>query len=225
MKVPTWDGARRGIDLYKIPQPTPVDIVYEVRFFTNRMKDLNKFNRIIQKAFHSRQCYINPNGHPMPLHLETMGDESNIDTFEERRFYVQLFEMKLLGYLLDKEDFEVVPTVNRTLMTLEVTEKTINTKTIVEPLINGREVTFNFVFKPFSSFETNFTAQYDVSFTNLVNLENITRVVIKINNVGVFDGTVLTSPLTIYSNDNVYIRIYKTTTDVGVFSLLGNTLT
>ena len=62
MKVPTWDGARRGIDLYKIPQPTPVDITYEVRFFTNRMKDLNKFNRIIQKAFQSRQCYIFPNG-------------------------------------------------------------------------------------------------------------------------------------------------------------------
>lgn len=226
MKVPTWDGARRGIDLYKIPQPTPVDITYEVRFFTNRMKDLNKFNRIIQKAFQSRQCYIFPNGHPMPLHLETIGDESNIDTFEERRFYVQLFEMKLLGYLLDKEDFEIVPTVNRTLMTLEVTEKTINTKPIVEPLIKGREVTFNFVFKAMSTYETSFTAQYDVSFTNLVNIENITRIVIKINDVGVFDGTVLTSPLTIYANDNVYIRIYKTSvTDVGIFSLFGNTLT
>ena len=74
MKVPTWDGVRRGVDLYKVPQPTSVDLTYEVRLFTNKMKDLNKFNRTIQRAFQSRQCYINVNGHPMPLHLESIGD-------------------------------------------------------------------------------------------------------------------------------------------------------
>lgn len=118
MKVPTWDGIRKGVDLYQIPQPTPVDITYEVRLFTNRMKDLNQLNRTIQRAFQSRQCYINVNGHPMPLHLETIGDESKIDDFENRRFYVQLFEIKLLGYLLDEADFKIVPTVNRTVMVL-----------------------------------------------------------------------------------------------------------
>jgi hypothetical protein len=41
----------------------------------------------------------------MPLHLENIGDESNIDDFE--KFYIQMFEMKLLGYILDEEDFEV----------------------------------------------------------------------------------------------------------------------
>jgi hypothetical protein len=33
------------MDLYKVPQPTSVDLMYEVRLFTNKMKDLNKFNR------------------------------------------------------------------------------------------------------------------------------------------------------------------------------------
>jgi hypothetical protein len=47
----TWDGIRKGIDLYKIPQPTSVDITYEVRLFTNRMKDLNKFNAMLLKCF------------------------------------------------------------------------------------------------------------------------------------------------------------------------------
>jgi hypothetical protein len=45
----TWDGARKGFDVYKVPQPTSVDMTYEVRIFTNRMKDLNKFNRKVQK--------------------------------------------------------------------------------------------------------------------------------------------------------------------------------
>ena len=103
MKIPTWDGVRHGITLYQIPQPTSIDIFYEVRLFTNRMKDLNRFNINLQKAFHSRQSYINVNGHPMPLHLDSIGDESNIDDFENRRFYVQLFDikMKLVCYIFN----------------------------------------------------------------------------------------------------------------------------
>jgi hypothetical protein len=37
-KIPTWDGIREGMDLYKVPQPTSVDLMYEVRLFTNKMK-------------------------------------------------------------------------------------------------------------------------------------------------------------------------------------------
>jgi len=124
MKVPTFDGVRRGVDLYKIPQPTSVDLLYEVRIFTGKMKDLNKFNRKVQKAFQSRQSYLNVNGHPMPLHLESIGDESNIEDFENRRFYVQMFEMKLLGYILDEDDFEVITTVNRAIISTESIETT-----------------------------------------------------------------------------------------------------
>ena len=36
-KVPTWDGNRKGMDIYKIPQPVPVDITYNVKIFCNRM--------------------------------------------------------------------------------------------------------------------------------------------------------------------------------------------
>jgi hypothetical protein len=175
MKVPTWDGIRHGVDLYKVPQPTSVDISYEVRLFTNRMKDLNKFNGVIQRAFQSRQCYINVNGHPMPLHLESIGDESNIDSFENRRFYVQMFEMKLLGYLLDEDDFEVIPTINRTLVTLELEQENILNDVIFEPLKRGHQVTYSFVWKPRGDNQFSFTAQYDASFTQLVDVENIIK--------------------------------------------------
>jgi len=42
-KVPTWDGQRKGMDIYKIPQPVPVDITYNVKIVCNRMRELNQF--------------------------------------------------------------------------------------------------------------------------------------------------------------------------------------
>jgi len=113
IKIPTFENGRKGVDTYKIPQPTSVDITYEVRLFCNRMKDLNLFHKIIQIAFNSRQFYVKVNGHPMPIHLEKVGDESQINNFDERKFYVQHFEMKILGYILDENEFEVIPAITR----------------------------------------------------------------------------------------------------------------
>ena len=120
IKVPTFKNGRRGVDLYKIPQPVAVDFLYEVRIFCNRMRDLNKLNFKVQQIFQSRQFYISPNGHPMPVTLESIGDESNIDDFENRRFYVQPYEMKVAAYIQDEESFEVVPLPNRSIVTMEV---------------------------------------------------------------------------------------------------------
>lgn len=224
MKVPTWDGVRRGIDLYKVPQPTSVDLTYEVRIFTNKMKDLNKFNRKIQRAFQSRQCYINVNGHPMPLHLETIGDESNIEDFENRRFYVQMFEIKLLGYILDEEDFEVIPTINRNMLTMEVDERKIYNDVIIEPLKKGNIVTYSFVFKPRAVTEFSFIAQYSVNFTQLIDIEKLTRITIRVNNIIVFDGTMLTTPILINANDTVSVKVYKNNLEIGMFKLIGSTI-
>ncbi len=223
-KVPTFDGVRKGIDLYKIPQPTSVDLTYEVRLFTNRMSDLNNFNRLIQRAFQSRQCYLTVKGHPMPLHLESIGDESNIEDFENRRFYVQNFEITLLGYILDEKDYEVVPTINRTMISTEVEETLFVNSIVFEPQIDVNGVTFTFDFKPRANPEFSFVSQYDISFTQLLGVSNITRIVISINNVGVFDGLVLTSPLVFHANDTIKIRVYKGFYNDGVFKLIGNTI-
>jgi len=113
IKVPTFIDGIKGVDIYKIPQPTSLDITYEIRLFCNRMKDLNGYHKIIQTTFNSRQYYIDVNQHPMPVHLEQIGDESQKDDFNKRRFYVQHFEMKVLGYILDDNDFEMIPSINR----------------------------------------------------------------------------------------------------------------
>lgn len=224
MKVPTWDGARKGVDVYKVPQPTPVDISYEVRIFTNRMRDLNKLNSLVQRTFQSRQAYINVKGHPMPVHLESISDESNIDDFENRRFYVQLFEMTLLGYILDENDFEVIPTINRIYSLIEVEDAIPIITAIHDVSVFENTVNFNFIFKPNADSQFEFVSKYDATFSGLINVENITRIIIYRNGLGIFDGLVLNTPITFNLNDTIRIKVYKQNNLTGKFQLIGNTI-
>jgi len=224
MKVPTFDGIRSGIDLYKIPQPTSVDINYEVRIFTKKMRDLNKLNTLIHKTFNAMQAYINVKGHPMPIMLETISDESNIEDLDSRRFYIQLYEMRLMGYILDEADYEVVPTINRTYAFIELDDSKVFNNIIFDSNVDGNSAIYTFIFKPYSEPEFTFTAKYGVSFTRLTDIENTNRIVISINGVGVFDGTVLNTPIIMNPNDQVTIKIYKSNTVTSKFKLIGITI-
>lgn len=224
MKVPTFDGIRSGIDLYKIPQPTSVDINYEVRIFTKKMKDLNKLNTLIHKTFNAMQAYINVKGHPMPIMLETISDESNIEDLDSRRFYVQLYEMRLMGYILDEADYEVVPTINRTYAFIELDDNKFFNNIVFDSNVDGGSATYTFIFKPYSEPEFTFTAKYGVSFTQLTGIENTNRIVISINGIGVFDGTVMSTPIIMNPSDQVTIKVYKSNTVTSKFKLIGITI-
>lgn len=225
MKVPTWDGARSGVDLYKVPQPVSVDLTYEIRIFTTKMKDLNLFNTAIQLAFQSRQCYINVKGHPMPLHLESIGDESNIDDFENKRFYVQTFDVTLLGYLLDESQYEVIPTINRTVMALEIDERKIFNDVLFDASRKDNIANFAFIFKPRSNNQFSFTLQYDVNFTQLIDVKNISRITIISNGSTIFDGTIMNTPLILSANDIITIKVTKNYLAISEFKLVGTTIT
>lgn len=216
VKVPTFDNGRKGVDLYKIPQPTSVDVSYEVRMFCNKMRDLNKINLAIQQTFQSRQHYIKPNGHPMPIHLETIGDESPIDDFENRRFYVQLFEMKLLGYLLDEDTFEVVPTINRAMIVEEVSDNVVKPRVRITTDANESLVNYSFIFKPRSETQVTINAEYDIKFTSVTNITDISEIVIKVN------GVTITTPFVVSSGDSIFIDITKDHNNTGSFLLIGN---
>jgi hypothetical protein len=64
-----------------------------------------------------------------------------------------MFEMKLLGYILDEEDFEVIPTINRTMVSTVASVLPSNVITDFAVSTNG--VVFTFNFKPQS--DTQFT--------------------------------------------------------------------
>lgn len=118
-KVPTWDGQRYGFDIYKIPQPVPVDIKYTVIIVCNRMRELNKFNQIVITKFSSKQAYQVIKGHYIPIIRGSISDESTLD-LEKRKVYLQKYEFTLQGFLIDEDEFEVTPAISRTFQMFEV---------------------------------------------------------------------------------------------------------
>ena len=99
-QVPTWDGQRQGFDIYRIPQPVPVDITYSIKIVCNRMRELNQFNKIVLEKFASRQAYTSIKGHYIPVVMGDISDESVMD-IEKRKYYVQSYTFTLLGFLID----------------------------------------------------------------------------------------------------------------------------
>lgn len=130
--VPTWDGQRKGADVYKVPQPIAVDIVYNVKLFCNRMRENNEFNKIVLQKFASVQAHTKINGHFMPIILDDVGDES-VKELEKRKYYIINYKMTLQGFLLDEKDFQVSPAISRYLTMFEVDTKVKSRRVEIEP--------------------------------------------------------------------------------------------
>ena len=122
-RVPTWDGTRKGLDIYKIPQPVPVDITYNVKIMCKRMRELNQFNKIVLQKFASRQAYRVINGHYVPIILNNISDESAME-MDKQKYYLQNYEFVMLGFLVDEEEFEVTPGITRSFLMLESQNRT-----------------------------------------------------------------------------------------------------
>lgn len=112
-KVPTNENGRLGIDLYKVPQPTAVDLNFEVRIFSNKLDDINSVNEKIHIEFDALQRYIKVKEHPMPVKLNSNNDESTLNDFEKRRMYINMFDLTVQGYILDEKEFEITSSVDR----------------------------------------------------------------------------------------------------------------
>jgi hypothetical protein len=78
-----------------------------------------------------------------------------------------MFEMKLLGYILDEEDFEVKSTINRTMVSTEVSSIILPSNVITDFAVSTNGVVFTFNFKP-QSIHNLPLSQYDVSFTQIL---------------------------------------------------------
>jgi hypothetical protein len=145
VQVPTWDGQRTGVDIYKIPQPVPVDITYSVKIICSRMRELNSFNQVVLEKFASRQAYTVIKGHYIPMVLNDIGDESVLD-IEKRKYYIQSYSFTMLGFLLDENQFEVSPAISRVLTVAELETENIRRGGRNLPKID--ETNFNVVFIP-----------------------------------------------------------------------------
>jgi hypothetical protein len=121
--VPSFDGNRLNVDVYKIPQPIPVDIKFSIKVICNRMRELNEFNKTVLQKFSSRQAYVNIKGHYIPIIWDAVSDESVMD-LEKRKYYLQSYDFTMMGFLMDEDEFEIKPAITRVLQLYETTDFT-----------------------------------------------------------------------------------------------------
>lgn len=140
--VPTWDGNSMGADIYKIPQPVPVDISYEVTIICTKFRDLNRFNKIVLQHFASRQDYTMVKGHYIPIVLDSIEDTTPMETLDGRRFYIQNYKFTMLGFLIDSEEFEVKPAISRFFLLNEFIQSNNYQKKYISKNIDITIVTF-----------------------------------------------------------------------------------
>lgn len=140
--VQTWNGTQMGADVYKIPQPIPIDIGFEVTIVCQKFRDLNRFNKVVLQKFASRQAYTMVKGHYVPIILERISDTSPIDSLDSRRYYVQTYEFLMLGFLIDPEEFEVKPAVSRLFLLNEFLETKNYEKKFIPSSIETKVATF-----------------------------------------------------------------------------------
>jgi hypothetical protein len=170
--VPNFDGTRNGMDVYKIPQPIPVDITYEIKIFTNRMRELNAFNQKVLDKFSSRQAYVLIKGRYIPIIMESISDESVVE-LQKRRYFIQNYTFKMLGVLLDEEQFEVAPAVSRVLTMVDVSTKTRARKAnALKPNPDIIPTNYQFIGSNTILSQTSLPTNYDFYFVNSNNVEH-----------------------------------------------------
>jgi len=205
MQIPVWDGNRNGADIYGIPNPVGVDLIYTVRFFSFRMRELNKLHQKVLQTFASAQAYVNIKGHYFPILLESIGDESQIDDLEGKRFYVQTYEMKLQGYLVDEEEFDVKPAISRMFVATEIETKRVKpvARFIKDDAENDKSLKVVVQFLPGAPTSLRFKTDNKTSFSS-VDVDNITTYTIYLN------GNPVSVPFVAEPTDQIIINIVKT---------------
>jgi hypothetical protein len=130
--VPTWNGNEQGMDIYTIPQPVPIDINYSVKIICNRMRELNQLNKVVMQKFSSRQAYTFIKGQYVPIILNNIADESQMQ-IENRKYFIQNYDFTMLGYLIDEEEFQVKPAIARVSQIFELDTSSFRQQRKKEP--------------------------------------------------------------------------------------------
>lgn len=141
--VKTWNGSQMGADVYKIPQPVAIDLSFEVIIVCTKLRDLNKFNGAVLTKFASKQSYTVIKGHYIPIVLESVEDNTPMETMDGRRFYIQTYKFIMMGYLLDEEEFEVKPAISRIFLMSELLgESKFSAKKTIDKTVQIKVVNF-----------------------------------------------------------------------------------
>jgi hypothetical protein len=114
VKVPIFDGTLKGFELYKIPQPTYVDVEYEIRFITHYMEDTDSFYKMMmEQTYSDGQGYLKANGYDITSKIGEPSEESSSDDIAVERIFQIIFPITVLGKIIDPTQFEKVNTITK----------------------------------------------------------------------------------------------------------------
>jgi hypothetical protein len=166
------------------------------------MRELNKFNQIVLEKFASRQAYQNIKGHYIPIVMNNISDESVME-IEKRKYYIQNYDFTMLGFLIDEDEFEVSPAINRTLQIVEV--ETNVTRRRPKKNDNPASTELKFIYQVGSTVKTQlFSYTVNLNVGDNINVDSFD---VFIN--GLYYGSNLTQ-IQINTNDTMRLEIIKT---------------
>jgi hypothetical protein len=106
---------------YEIPQPTNIDLNYDITMYANHRRDINEFNEAIIQMFKESQFYVDVKGHNMLLKLNQNTDNSKLDV-EERKYLSHTYNFTLKGFILNEKDIVVKDSIENVLIDTNVCE-------------------------------------------------------------------------------------------------------
>jgi hypothetical protein len=114
LNVPILDEGEVIYLQLKMPEPTNVDLVYEISLFTKYRVDVNQYDEQVLKNFASRQDYLFVKGNPIPIIFEGFADSNPIENIDGDRYFVSKYAIKVMGFLQDEKEFEISKSVRKT---------------------------------------------------------------------------------------------------------------
>lgn len=201
------DNGTESYEIYSMKQPYAVDLTYRINFMTSTYENINGFNNRINELFKSRQCYIRPNKHFIPMVIEEVNDETSY-SIDERRFFLQSIGIKVMAYIINKDDFKVEKKPKRIMTFMEGDAKRPTPQVNIDEYdsenpLEFRSIDLSIAFEEYHD-KVEFDLDTDMNVTS-IEKSNVRSLRVFINDTLYF----IDKGFKVKNGDNVKIKINK----------------
>jgi len=112
MKMPffygkTINNGEECVALIEVPQPTNVDLKYDIIFVSNYVSDLNVFDETFRYIFASGEISVMIKNQWMRMMLEDIDETIEAADDKKVKYYTQKMSIVFKGFLWNKKDFKI----------------------------------------------------------------------------------------------------------------------
>lgn len=197
------ENGNESYEIYTMKQPYAVNLLYKINFVTDKYELINQFNAMLNDKFKARQYYIVPNGHHLPMILEDISDETAY-SISERKIFVQSYSIKVMAYIIKKDDFKIHKVPKRIKLYNEGDRPSRYPKVDIEEYyesnVQYKQLTVTVNFKKYQT-TAEFVIDTDM-IVEAIDKENIRNIRLSINEVPYY----INKGFTLHENDSVRIR-------------------